>query len=131
MNARRWSADVMELGDRIAALTVGDAALLHRYLDEVYGIRAPDFMAIRPEPKPDPQPPVPVQTVFAVRLDSYEPASKLAVIRAYRELTGRGLKESLELVGQAPCVVRQDLDRAEAERTKAVLEGAGARVSLV
>jgi large subunit ribosomal protein L7/L12 len=131
MNARRWSPDIVELGDRIAALTAAGAADLNRYLDEVYGVRAPVSAPVRREPISDPvPPPPPAATVFAVRLDGYEAASKLAIVRAVRQLTGLGLKEALDLVGRWPCVVKRGLDRDEAEEMQAVLEAAGARVFL-
>jgi large subunit ribosomal protein L7/L12 len=131
MNARRWSPDIMEIGDRIAALTAAGAADLNRYLDEVYGVRAPVSAPVRRELISDPLPPAPpTPTVFALRLDGYEAASKLAVVRAVRQLTGLGLKEALDLVGRFPCVVKEGLDRDEAERVKDTLEAAGARMSL-
>jgi large subunit ribosomal protein L7/L12 len=126
MDARRWSADVMELGDRIAALTAAGAAQLYRYLHDTYGVRSPVAAPVRREPLPPPAP-----TVVSVRLDGYDPVSKLTVVRAVRSVTGRGLKEALDLLNQAPFVLIEGLDRDEGERVKAELEAAGARVSLV
>jgi large subunit ribosomal protein L7/L12 len=131
MDARRWSADVMELGDRIAALTAAGAAQLCRYLDEAYGVQSPVAATVNPEPGPDPEHSPAPPTVVGVRLEGYDPVSKVAVVRAVRAVTGRGLKEALELLGQAPFVLMEGLDRDEGERVKAELEAAGARVSLV
>jgi large subunit ribosomal protein L7/L12 len=123
----RWPRDIIEIGDRIAALTAADAADLVRYLERVHGISAAPPLIIRPEREPTP-PPAP--SVFAVRLDGYSPADKIGVVKAVREVTALGLKEALALAGQAPCVIKEGLDRKEAERVKGVLEAAGAGVSL-
>ncbi len=131
MDARRWPLDIVEIGDRIAALTAADAADLVRYLEQAHGIGAAPLI-VRPEGEPDPEPtPPPAPSVFAVRLDGYSPADKIGVVRAVREVTLLGLKEALALAGQAPCVVKEGLAREEAERVKGVLEASGASVSLV
>jgi large subunit ribosomal protein L7/L12 len=130
MDAHRWPVDIIEIGDRIAALTAAGAADLGRYLEQAYGLSAAPLI-VRPEREIEPQPPEPpTPSVFAVRLDGYEAAAKIGVIRAVREMTGLGLKEALGLVSQSPCVVKEGLDREEAERVKAILEVAGATVSL-
>jgi large subunit ribosomal protein L7/L12 len=131
MDAGRWTLDVVEIGDRIAALSAADADDLGRYLEQAYGISAAPLI-VRPERDPEPPPPVPpVPSVFAVRLDGYDAPDKIGVVRAVRELTGLGLREALALVGGAPCLVKEGLAREEAEGARAVLEAARARVSLV
>jgi large subunit ribosomal protein L7/L12 len=57
-------------------------------------------------------------------------AKKIGVIKVVREITGLGLKEAKELVDNAPSVVKEGLDKAEAEALKAKLEEAGASVEL-
>jgi hypothetical protein len=60
-----------------------------------------------------------------VRLDGYDAAYRINVIRAVPEMTGLGLKEALGLVGQAPCVIKERLARDEAEQARAMLEAVG------
>lgn len=55
---------------------------------------------------------------------------KINVIKAVRELTGLGLKESKDLVEGAPKAVKEGVKKEEAEAMKAKLEEAGATVSL-
>ena len=55
---------------------------------------------------------------------------KIAVIKVVREATGKGLKESKDLVDRAPKVVKEGLKKAEADELKAKLEAAGATVEL-
>lgn len=57
-------------------------------------------------------------------------ASKLAVVKLVKELTGLGLKEAKELVDNAPSNVKEGLPKAEAEGLKKQLEEAGAEVEL-
>ncbi len=55
---------------------------------------------------------------------------KIAVIKVVREATGKGLKESKDLVDGAPKMVKEGLKKPEADELKAKLEAAGASVEL-
>ncbi|GGF06837.1 LSU ribosomal protein L12P [Chishuiella changwenlii] len=57
-------------------------------------------------------------------------ASKLAVVKLVKELTGKGLKEAKDLVDSAPAVVKEAVSKEEAEALKKQLEEAGAVVEL-
>ena len=57
-------------------------------------------------------------------------ASKLAVVKLVKELTGLGLKEAKEMVDGTPSVVKEGLAKSEAEGLKKQLEEAGAEVEL-
>ena len=57
-------------------------------------------------------------------------ASKLAVVKLVKELTGLGLKDAKELVDGAPNNVKEGVAKDEAEALKAQLEEAGAEVEL-
>jgi large subunit ribosomal protein L7/L12 len=69
------------------------------------------------------------QTEFDVVMSSYG-AKKIAVIKAVRELTGKGLKEAKAAVESVPCAVKEGVSKEEAEEAKAKLEAAGAAVEL-
>ena len=69
------------------------------------------------------------QTEFTVVLKSAG-ATKIAVIKAVREITGLGLKEAKDLVDGAPKNVKEGIEKAEAEAIKAQLEEVGAVVEL-
>ena len=69
------------------------------------------------------------KTEFDVVLASFGDA-KMAVIKAVKEITGLGLKESKELVEGAPKAVKEGVSKADAEEIKAKLEDAGATVEL-
>jgi large subunit ribosomal protein L7/L12 len=57
-------------------------------------------------------------------------ANKINVIKVVRELTGLGLKEAKDLVDGAPKVVKEGVAKADADKMKATLEAAGAKVTL-
>ncbi len=57
-------------------------------------------------------------------------ASKLAVVKLVKELTGLGLKEAKEMVDGAPNTIKEAVSKDEADSLKASLEEAGAEVEL-
>ena len=69
------------------------------------------------------------KTDFDVELTEIGP-NKAKVIKVVREVTGLGLKEAKELVDNAPKIVKEGAEKAEAEDIKAKLEGEGAKVTL-
>ncbi len=124
---RVWSPEAREIGDRIAALTLAGAAELCGYLREVHRIEPSLGVEVLP-PLPPPPPAPPAE--YAVRLDGFDPARKINVIKTVPEVTGVGLKEARDLVEAAPRTVRDNGSPAEAEALKKKLEEAGARVSV-
>ena len=69
------------------------------------------------------------KTDFDVELTEIGP-NEVKVIKVVREVTGLGLKEAKELVDNAPKIVKEGAEKAEAEDIKAKLEGEGAKVTL-
>jgi len=69
------------------------------------------------------------QTEFTVILKAAG-ASKLAVVKLVKELTGLGLKEAKDVVDSAPSPVKEGVSKEEAEGLKKALEEAGAEVEL-
>ena len=69
------------------------------------------------------------KTEFDVELTEGGP-NKVKVIKVVRELTGLGLKEAKAVVDEAPKMVKEGADKAEAEDIKAKLEAEGAKVTL-
>ena len=133
MAQRFWSPEVRDLGDWIVALTITSAVELGDYLERVHRVRvtaAPVVVRDRKEDETVPKTPA-EPDAFDVRLEGFEAAKKINVIKAVRELTGLGLKEAKDLVEGPPRVVRAGLPLAEAEGVKGLLEAAGARVTLV
>ena len=128
-----WAPDIMELGDKIVALTVGKAVELGDYLEKKHGIKpaasavamaAPAAGGAAAAEKPA------EKTEFTVSLDGFDPAKKINVIKVVREITGLGLKEAKDLVEGSPKSVKENISKEEAEKIKKQLEDGGAKVSL-
>ena len=73
--------------------------------------------------------PVEEKTEFDVMLTDAG-AQKINVIKEVRAITGLGLKEAKDLVEAAPKPVKEGVNKADADKIKAQLEGAGAKVEL-
>ncbi|XOS86623.1 MAG: 50S ribosomal protein L10 [Candidatus Karelsulcia muelleri] len=56
--------------------------------------------------------------------------SKLAVVKLIKEITGRGLKESKELVDSVPTTIKESINKEEAELFKKKFEEIGAEIEL-
>ena len=69
------------------------------------------------------------QTEFNVEL-TYVGSAKIQVIKAVREITGLGLKDAKGLVDEAPSVIKEGVDKDEAEEIKEKIEEAGGSVEL-
>jgi large subunit ribosomal protein L7/L12 len=128
-----WSAEIKDLGDKIAMLRVSQAVELGKYLEEVHGIKAAAGAVIAAGPMPGAAaegPAKPVEkTEFTVVLEGAG-EQKIQVIKVVREITSLGLKEAKDLVEGAPKSVKENLPKDEAEAVKKKLEAVGAKVSL-
>jgi len=130
MSAHHWTLEIAEIGDRIVALTVAQAAMLSAYLEKAHGVKADAATVVPPPPTPDVIVPPPEPTEFSVVLEGFEAATKIGIIKAVRDSTGFGIKEARDFVEAVPKVIKDRLPRADAEKLKAQLEAAGARVSV-
>ena len=123
-------ADLKALADQLVSLTVKEVNELAQILKEEHGIEpAAAAVAVAAGPAAGGAPAEEEKTNFDVVLKSAG-ASKLAVVKLVKELTGLGLKEAKALVDGAPGVVKEGLPKAEAEGLKKQLEEAGAEVEL-
>ena len=69
------------------------------------------------------------KTEFNVELTEVGP-NKVKVIKVVREITGLGLKEAKDLVDGAPKMIKENVEKAEADDIKAKVEAEGAKVTL-
>ena len=124
-------ADLKQIAETLVNLTVKEVNELATILKDEYGIEpaaAPVAMMAGPAGGGDAAA-AEEQSEFTVILKSAG-ASKLAVVKAVKTLTGLGLKEAKELVDAAPKEVKENVSKDEAEALKAALEEAGAEVEL-
>ena len=122
-------ANLQKLVDYLSQLTVLEAADLAKMLEEKWGVSAAAAVAVAAGPGAAAAAPVEEKTEFTVMLTSHG-EKKIEVIKEVRALTGLGLKEAKELVEAAPKAVKEGVSKDEAEKVKAQLEKAGAKVEL-
>ncbi|MBS9475839.1 50S ribosomal protein L7/L12 [Ancylobacter radicis] len=122
-------ADLSKLVDELSALTVLEAAELAKLLEEKWGVSAAAAVAVAAAPAGAAAPVAEEQTEFTVVLASAGD-KKIEVIKEVRAITGLGLKEAKDLVEAAPKAVKEGVTKDEAEKIKAQIEKAGAKVEL-
>ncbi|MBO0732746.1 MAG: 50S ribosomal protein L7/L12 [Methylocapsa sp.] len=122
-------ANLEKIVDDLSSLTVLEAAELAKLLEEKWGVSAAAAVAVAGGPAASPVAAAPVeeQTEFTVILAAVG-EKKIEVIKEVRAVTGLGLKEAKDLVESAPKPVKEGVSKEEAEKVKAALEKAGAKV---
>lgn len=122
-------ADLAKIVDDLSALTVLEAAELAKMLEEKWGVSAAAAVAVAAGPAGAAAAPAEEKTEFTVVLAAAGD-KKIEVIKEVRALTGLGLKEAKDLVEGAPKTVKEGVNKDEANKIKATLEKAGAKVEL-
>jgi large subunit ribosomal protein L7/L12 len=115
----------------IEGLTILEVAELVKAMEAKFGISAAAPVAVAAAPAAGAAPAAAAEekTEFTVILKDVG-ANKINVIKAVRELTNLGLKESKELVEAAPKPIKENINKDEAAAAKAKLEAAGATVEV-
>ena len=125
-------ANLTQLAEQLVNLTVKEVKALTDILKDQYGIEPAAAGAVvvaaaaggGSEAAAEEE-----KTSFDVILKAAG-ASKLAVVKLVKELTGLGLKEAKDLVDAAPKAIKEGVAKDEAEALKKSLEEAGAEVEI-
>lgn len=121
------SEKILAMIEEVKSLTVLELNELVKALEEEFGVSAAAAVVAAPAAAGE---------AAAAEKDSFDVIlaeigdNKMAVIKAVKDITGLGLKESKELVESAPKALKEGAAKAEAEEIKAKLEEAGAKVEL-
>lgn len=121
-----------DLVEKIEKLSVLELAELVKILEDKFGVSAtaPAAVAVvAGGPASAEAGGTEEKTAFDVELKTVGD-QKINVIKAVREITGQGLKESKDIVEAAPKVIKEGVTKEEAEEMKKKLEEAGATVEL-
>lgn len=121
-------ADLQKIVDELSKLTVLEAADLAKLLEEKWGVSAAAAVAVA-GPAAAGAAAAEEKTEFTVMLTAAG-EKKIEVIKEVRAITGLGLKEAKDLVEGAPKAVKEGVNKEEAEKIKATLEKAGAKIEL-
>ncbi|MGL4781366.1 MAG: 50S ribosomal protein L7/L12 [Bacteroidales bacterium] len=119
-------ADLKNFAEQLVNLTVKEVNELAEILKNEYGIEPAAAAVVMAGPAAEA---VEEKTSFDVVLKSAG-ASKLAIVKAVKELAGLGLKEAKDIVDAAPATLKEGVSKDEAEALKKQLEELGAEVEL-
>ena len=123
-------ADLKDFAEQLVNLTVKEVNELAQILKDEYGIEPAAAAAVAVAgPVAGGDDAAEEKSEFDVILKAAG-ASKLAVVKLVKELTGAGLKDAKDLVDNAPSPIKEGVTKDEAEALKAQLEEAGAEVEL-
>jgi len=130
------AANIEEIVAQIKSMTVLEVAELVKALEKEFGVSAAAPVAVAAPAATGgapaaagAAPAAEEKTEFTVILKEVGP-NKINVIKAVRELTNLGLKESKDLVESAPKPVKENVSKDDAAAAKAKLEAAGATVEI-
>ena len=131
---------VFRLVDELASLTLAESAELGPILMKklamkempVVGYMKPGAVnltgmamkaptAAKEEKKPE-------KTVFELKLESYEAASKIKIIKEVRGFTDLGLKEAKDIVEKTPSIIKKGVSKEEGEQIIEKMKALGAKV---
>ncbi|MBI4426920.1 MAG: 50S ribosomal protein L7/L12 [Candidatus Magasanikbacteria bacterium] len=119
------------LVEQVEKMSVLDLAELVKILEEKFGVSAaaPAMMMAGPAVGGGAAAPAEEKSDFNVELTEAG-GTKIAVIKAVKEITGLGLADAKALVDAAPKVIKEKVAKAEAEEMKKKIEEAGGKVTL-
>jgi len=118
-----------EILEAISNMTVMEVVDLISAMEEKFGVSAAAAVAVAAPAGGADAGGAEEKTEFDVVMTSFG-SNKVAVIKAVRAITGLGLKEAKEAVESAPTVLKEGVNKEEAEEVKKALEEAGAQVEI-
>ncbi|CAN6553620.1 hypothetical protein FF1_004430 [Malus domestica] len=132
---------VFRLVDEISSLTLVEVAELGSILMRKKGMTEPPVVGVMKPgaaglglamkgPSAAKEEKKPEKTVFELKLESFEAASKIKLIKEVRSFTDLGLKEAKDLVEKAPSVLKTGVSKEDGEQLVEKLKALGAKVSL-
>lgn len=125
--------DKEKMVDAIAGMTVLELSELVKAIEEKFGVSAamPVMAGMMPGAgiADEEGATIEEKTSFSIELTSAG-AQKIQVIKVLREVTSLGLKEAKDLADAAPKIVKEGMEKGEAEEMKKKLEAVGATVTI-
>ena len=123
------SEKITNIVEELKTLTVVEVAELVKAIEEEFGVSAAAATVVAAAPAAGAAAAEAEKDEYDVILTDVG-ASKMGVIKVVREITGLGLKESKDIVDNAPKAVKEKVSKADADAAKEALEAAGAKVEL-
>lgn len=123
------SEKITSIIEEVKSMSVLELAELVKAIEEEFGVSAAAATVVAAAPTDGGAAAADEKTEFDVILVEFG-ASKMNVIKAVKDITGLGLKESKELVDNAPKPVKEGISKADADDIAKKLEEAGAKVEI-
>ncbi|WP_102412139.1 50S ribosomal protein L7/L12 [Beduinella massiliensis] len=115
----------------IESMTVMELADLVKAIEEKFGVSAAAPVAVVAGGAAPAAAAAEEKTEFEVVLKEVDASAKIKIIKAVREVVeGLGLKEAKDIVEAAPKTIKEGVSKEDAEKIKAKLEEAGAKVEI-
>ncbi|WP_185862011.1 50S ribosomal protein L7/L12 [Blattabacterium cuenoti] len=121
---------IEKLAEQLVNLTVKQVGELATLLKKEYGIEP--YSSVKSEDFSNKKEKIlekKEKSIFNIILKS-SGNSKLSVVKLVKEITGKGLKESKNLVDNIPSVLKESINKKEAEDLKNKFEEIGAEIEL-
>ena len=136
-----YSDKIVQIVDQISSLNLLEVADLNSLLKSRLNISdAPVMMSAGPaaaapakteEEEEEASAPAAVQTSFTVKLNKFDAAKKVAIIKEIKNIVeGMNLVQAKKFVESAPAVVKADIAKEEADKIKETLTALGAECSV-
>lgn len=122
-------ADIAKMIEEIKGMTVLELSELVKAIEEEFGVSAAATAVAVAGPAAGAAAAEEEKSEYEVVLTEVG-ANKMAVIKAVKDITGLGLKESKELVDNAPKTIKEGISKADADEIQKTLSEAGATVEL-
>ena len=118
--------------DSLKNLTLLEAAELVTEIEKTFGVDASNsqMTVAAAAPLPNANVVEEEKTSFDLLLAEVPSDKKIAILKIVRNITGLGLKESKDIVDNAPKLLKEAVTKEECESMKKELEAAGAKVTI-
>ena len=120
---------IQDVVEKLGSYSVLELIALTRQLETLWGVEAKP-QTVQQGPKQEQKQESQTQTEFTVSVVSFPADKKMSVLKAVREVTGLGLKESKDFVEAVPKVLKENVTKEEAEELKAKITEAGGVVEV-
>tara|TARA_B100000470_G_scaffold218593_1_gene204254 strand:- start:589 stop:957 length:369 start_codon:yes stop_codon:yes gene_type:complete len=120
-------ADINRLVEELGKLTVIEAGELSKKLEKAWGLNLDSIMS---QPQAAQQEEKQEESLFKVVLTGFDAGKKIAIIKEVRKFKEMGLLEAKNFVENCPGILKEDIEKEEAEKLQKELEAVGGKVEL-
>ena len=120
-------ADISRLVEELGKLTVIEAGELSKKLEKAWGLNLDSIMS---QPQAAQQEEKQEESLFKVVLTGFDAGKKIGIIKEVRKFKEMGLLEAKNFVEDCPGILKEDIEKEEAEKLQKELEAVGGKVEL-